>query len=371
MSEGIEDFEEEFTPPPEPPAEPPVEVLPPPEPQDTAIIDSLPPPPENLDVQDSTPPATDSGGMVLDYDSPPIEPIQPIDSDPIEPVDSSPVQPVEMFEDGPDLARSQEALEEQPAAFDIQPIDSGPPPDDTPAPDAVPDTVPDTVDVQPPPDDIPSPDIVDIQPTPPDNTPPPDAVVEQTPPLEEEENPNPLEAVASTVGSDSGEATDKRQSTLPGEIDIWDEEGELRLRPYRNDRNDSAYVPTEHTGIRDVMKRNGDDVEGDADHMIPKGYAASIGIKVIRAQDLDSSRNRSLGATIDKQAKNDWGPALLKLSKDLLPDDPSISDRWRLAPLTSALYSTHKDNVPFNLEKVTDLIRQRSLDGPPRGRKST
>lgn len=350
MSEGIEDFEEEFTPPPEPPAEPPVEVLPSPEPQDTAIIDSLPPPTEGLDVQDSTPPAADSGGIVLDYDSPPIEPIQPIDSDPVEPVDSSPVQPVEMFEDGPDLAQSQEAFEEQPAAFDIQPIDSGPPPDDMPAPDAVPDTVPDTVDVQP----------------------PPEAVVEQIPALEEEENPNPLEAVASTAGGDSGEeATEKRQSTLSDKMDIWDEEGELRLRPYRNDSNDAAYVPTEHTGIRDVMKRNGDDVAGDADHMIPKGYAASIGIKVIRAQDLDSSRNRSLGATIDKQAKNEWGPALLKLSKDLLPDDPSISDRWRLAPLTSALYRSHKDNLPFNLEKVTDLIRQRSLDGPPRGRKST
>jgi len=336
MSEGIEDFEEESMPPPEPPAEPPVEVLPPPEPQDTAIIDSLPPPTEGLDGQDSTPPPTDGGGMVLDYDSPPIEPIQPIDSDPIEAVDSSPVQPVEMFEDGPDLAQSEAAFEEQPAAFDIQPIDSGPPPDAAPAPDAV-----------------------------------PDAVVEQTPPLEEEENPNPLEAVASAVASDSGEATEKRQSTLPGKIDIWDEEGELRLRPYRNDRNDAAYVPTEHTGIRDVMKRNGDDVAGDADHMIPKGYAASIGIKVIRAQDLDSSRNRSLGATLDKQAKNEWGPALLELSKGLLPDDPSISDRWRLAPLTRGLVRSHKDNVPFNLEEVTEQVRQRSLNGPPRGRKST
>lgn len=77
MSEGIEDFEEEFTPPPEPPAEPPVEVLPSPEPQDTAIIDSLPPPTEGLDVQDSTPPAADSGGWSWTMTHPRSSPFNP------------------------------------------------------------------------------------------------------------------------------------------------------------------------------------------------------------------------------------------------------------------------------------------------------
>jgi hypothetical protein len=117
------------------------------------------------------------------------------------------------------------------------------------------------------------------------------------------------------------------------------------------------------------MKRNGDDVEGDADHMIPKGYAAFAGINTIRAQDLDSSTNRSYGASIDKRAKNEWGPDLLELSKSLLPDDPAVSDRWRLAPLTTALYRAHKDNAPIDLDEIRERIVERSMernsDGAP------
>lgn len=159
---------------------------------------------------------------------------------------------------------------------------------------------------------------------------------------------------AAAAQSDASAATE-HVSSLPSRAVDPD-------RPYRNDRNGAAYVPTTHTGIRSVMERNdGEKPEGDADHMIPKGYAGSIGIKVIRAQDLDSSRNRSLGATIDKQAKNDWAPKLLELSKSLLPD-ASISDRWRLAPLTTALYRAHKDNVPFDLESVRQQIERRSSE---------